>query len=173
MESHTEFRWHVLFSSWWPRKYEPLVLRSLLRWNTNLNLLADSNAMNTINPRRECSSKWEKTTQPKVRLPTRILKSKRMFPIVYLFLIVTTVVASPPSWPNSATDVHTFLTFDDGLNTSQITATAPYIDFVWGGHAPDVWRTSNPSTIISYYVPYNRDPTASHTLDWWKAFQPS
>jgi sugar lactone lactonase YvrE len=44
---------------------------------------------------------------------------------------------------------------------------------VWGGHSPRVWASASPTTIVSAYMTYNRDPDASRTLPWWKANHPS
>jgi hypothetical protein len=87
---------------------------------------------------------------------------------------VLSVASCGASWPNSSTGFHPFLTFDSGLNASEITAAAPSIQFVWGGHAPRAWRAASANhTIVSSYMPFNRDPNASHSLAWWRTAHPA
>jgi hypothetical protein len=92
--------------------------------------------------------------------------------MLFLPLLLAWLTPACP-WPNSSLGVHPFLTFDSGLNDSAIVSAARVVSYVWGGHSPRVWASASPSTIVSAYIPYNRDPDASHTLAWWKARNPS
>jgi len=93
--------------------------------------------------------------------------------IIALSVTSTFVQSASSSWRNSSQGIHSFMVFDSGLNDTGIQGAAQYTDFVWGGHHPTVWTAASPSTAVSQYIPYNRDPEASRTLSWWKANYPS
>lgn len=76
-------------------------------------------------------------------------------------------------WRNTTAGVHSFLTFDGGLNDSTIQLAAPLVEFVWGGHSPDLWHASSASVVVSSYMTFNRDPDAQRNLTWWQTNHPS
>lgn len=76
-------------------------------------------------------------------------------------------------WRSTASGVHSFLTFDSGLNDSMIELASPLVEFVWGGHAPALWHASNAEVVVSSYMTFNRDPDAQRNLSWWQTNHPS
>eukprot|EP00040_Diaphanoeca_grandis_P013809 m.69741 g.69741 ORF g.69741 m.69741 type:complete len:454 (-) comp24134_c1_seq2:106-1467(-) len=87
--------------------------------------------------------------------------------------VVETTMAT---WHDSSEGIHAFLTFDSRATAENIAAYADRIDYVWGASSSHVaqWRnSSNPNVVLSYYIPFTRDP-APHTtgtpptgLPWW------
>ena len=80
-----------------------------------------------------------------------------------------------PSSPfsDTATAIHSFLTFDYRITAAQIPQIAPRTDFVWGADGSNVqaWHAANPKTFVSYYIPSNQDPNAN-SLSYWQANHP-
>lgn len=83
---------------------------------------------------------------------------------------------SPPPWQPRFVDswegIHAFQVFDYAFTPDAVTAAAPGIDFYWGSTHVDAARAGNESAVISKYIPFRRDPDATHTLAWWRAFHP-
>ena len=92
---------------------------------------------------------------------------------------VNSTRAAVPTWLNSSTGVHAFLTFDSGASASAISEYADKIDFVWGASESHVaaWRASrNPNVVLSKYMPFSRDMANNVTdemLPWWQENYPS
>lgn len=88
------------------------------------------------------------------------------------------------SWVNSTDGIHAFLTFDSKADPTAIASHADSIDFVWGATKTKIshWRGStHPKVVLSYYMPFTRDPTPHTTKDhqglptglpWWKEHHP-
>ena len=92
----------------------------------------------------------------------------------------TLLTSSPPitmaKWIDSSIGIHSFLTFDSKTTPENIQHFANKIDYVWGSteHNVQHWRqSSNPDVVLSYYMPFSRDPTPHPTgtpptsLPWW------
>eukprot|EP00041_Stephanoeca_diplocostata_P011807 m.195517 g.195517 ORF g.195517 m.195517 type:complete len:450 (+) comp18677_c0_seq1:194-1543(+) len=80
-----------------------------------------------------------------------------------IFLMGKCGCLSISTWRNSSADIHSFWTFDSGVSESTIknNPNASTLDFVWGAsaeHIPAYRASSNPSTILSFYIPFARDP---------------
>jgi len=90
--------------------------------------------------------------------------------------------SSAGTWPDSSTNVHRFLTFDSGLNSSVITAQGHSFDFVWGAepsHVPfyrNCTGCSGKHIVLTSYMPYSRDCThgdAPEAIAWYQENHPS
>ncbi len=69
--------------------------------------------------------------------------------------------------------VHAFLTFDYGV--TDVATAATHADYVWGSDEPKIteYRAStNPGIVLSRYIPFTRDPEASHDLAYWQSAHP-
>ena len=71
------------------------------------------------------------------------------------------------SWVDSTDGIHAFLTFDSRVDPASIESHGNAIDYVWGASATTIsaWRRSNPKIVLSYYMPFTRDPTPHTTKD--------
>jgi hypothetical protein len=91
--------------------------------------------------------------------------------VLFSSVLATSSLPAFPLWPNSTSGLHPFLTFDYGV--TNLSAAAPSIQFIWGGHAPVQWHAANSQVVVSAYITYNRDPDASRNLSWWQANHPT
>lgn len=94
--------------------------------------------------------------------------------------VVSAAASAMPRWRNSTDGIHAFLTFDGLVDASNITAFASRIDYVWGASGTNVaaWRSPNPEVVLSYYMPFTRDPhphidASKSGLPWWIAHKPA
>lgn len=108
--------------------------------------------------------------------------------LVLLMFVATNAVIFPSTWNN----VHTFLAYDMYIpsDISDVSLINFYIkqmnlsltkdkislnyDFVWGASPSRVseFRFGNPKIILSSYIPFNRDPNSSRSLDYWRYTHP-
>ena len=88
-----------------------------------------------------------------------------------MLAVAASSLSTFPLWPNSTSGLHPFLTFDSGV--TNLSAAAPSIQFIWGGHAPAQWHAANSQVVVSAYMTYNRDPDATRNLTWWQAHHPT
>src|SRR5215472_7235106 len=68
--------------------------------------------------------------------------------------------------------IRPFLTFDSSATPA---TAAPHATFVWGAdlaHVPMYRASTNPGIVLSSYIPFTRDPDATHTLAYWKGMHP-
>lgn len=81
--------------------------------------------------------------------------------------------AAPSPFIDTAAGIHSFLTFDDYVTVAQIPQVGPHIDFIWGANANKLaaWRAANPKAYLTFYIPFNQDPTGQ-SLSWWQANHP-
>lgn len=81
--------------------------------------------------------------------------------------------ASSPSWRDSSENVHAFLTFDYLIQPSSINKSNSMYDYVWGAGPSTVqaFAAASPMTILSSYIPYQRDPFG-YNLSWWQSTHP-
>ena len=104
-----------------------------------------------------------------------------MILIICKFLATTFLFAKttavPANWVDSSNNIHSFLTFDSKTNAANINGYGSKIDYVWGAtaHNVPIWRnSSHPDVVLSYYMPFSRDPTPHPTgnpptsLPWWE-----
>lgn len=85
-----------------------------------------------------------------------------------------------PNWVNSSFGIHTFLTFDSNANPNDITKFGSTVDYVWGASKKNInnWKKASPSIILSYYMPFTRDPsphptgTPPSSLPWFQKNYP-
>ena len=93
----------------------------------------------------------------------------------------SSLLPSSASWINSSVGIHSFLTFDSKTTVENIQHYAQKIDYVWGASITNIqhWRSSpNPNVVLSYYMPFSRDPTPHPTgtpptsLPWWRKHHP-
>ena len=85
------------------------------------------------------------------------------------------VVASP--WIDTMDGIHLFSLWGrgaDGPTDGWGTGGKPRCEYVWGSNAKDLidWRAQDKQTVVSHYIPYARDPDASHTTAWWMERHP-
>jgi len=78
-------------------------------------------------------------------------------------------------WVNSSEGIHAFLTFNSAMDESATRTWASKFDYVWGASADSIpwWSSANAASIISYYMPYTRDPTGEHNISWWQLNYPA
>ena len=84
-------------------------------------------------------------------------------------------------WVDSSKGIHAFLTFDSKTTAGNIGKHGNLVDYVWGSSVSHVqnWRKStNPNIVLSYYMPFSRDPKPHVTgkpptgLPWWQENHP-
>ncbi len=87
----------------------------------------------------------------------------------------------PPAkspWIDTTDGIHLFSLWGRGADGPQHgwgTGSRSRCEYVWGCDTPaalDAWRASDASTVVSHYIPYGRDPNASHTTAWWQEHHP-
>jgi hypothetical protein len=82
--------------------------------------------------------------------------------------------AGPPSLFEDTSDgIHAFLTFD--YRVTDIAAAAAHDVYAWGndqGHVAAYRASSNPKIVLSSYIPWTRDPDATHDLAYWNTQHP-
>ncbi|MHB8724074.1 MAG: alpha-amylase family protein [Casimicrobiaceae bacterium] len=68
-----------------------------------------------------------------------------------------------------------FLTFDYHMTPEEVDVLPNRYVFVWGDSARLTWAFAKhfPSTLLSAYFPYSRDPNATHGLNYWRASHPT
>lgn len=73
----------------------------------------------------------------------------------------------------SASTVVLFQSFDQNFSSSSDFQQAASVNFVWGAANYNIsaWKQYNPHAILSYYLPFDRDP-AQNSLQWWQTNHP-
>ena len=85
---------------------------------------------------------------------------------------------SDSPWIDTTDGIHLFSLWGRGADGPQHgwgTGRRSRCEYVWGCDTPaalDAWHATDASTVVSHYIPYARDPNASHTTAWWQEHHP-
>ena len=77
------------------------------------------------------------------------------------------------AWVNSTDGIHVHLNFDSEISPAALERDAHKFDFVFGAqrHHLSVYAQAKAETVLTWYLPYSRDPDNNDT--WWKHYHPS
>ncbi len=84
--------------------------------------------------------------------------------------------SNPITWEDSNDGIHAFMTFDYKIAPADVPSAAQHNSYVWGaaeGNIAAYRSSSNPKIVLSYYMPYTRDPVSrDNALAYWQGFHP-